>query len=140
MGGQSASDGSWAYGTLQVSDGSVFSAIADTVNVRLFGRSAAAVACRSLGFTTGAQLVSGIFSAIPFDGGPVDTMDEITCQGDELTLADCDTEATRAINYYSSNEDLAVALICSTITGTCCVLCAVCCLLALRTSEISAIL
>ena len=53
------------------------------------GRRGAQAACRTLGFSTGAQMLSGASLALP---GIHDTFstDVLICQGDEATLGDCE--------------------------------------------------
>ena len=68
VGGQADPGGAWAYGRLQVFTGRFFSSLAEQTisnNNQELGVRGVAVACRSLGFATGAQLVSGISSRAP---------------------------------------------------------------------------
>ena len=118
VGGQSDPGGSWAYGVLEVSDGNFFSSIADRINLNQnFGRRAAAVACRSMGFNTGAQVLSGESSALPFEDGTVNTMGSISCRGDGMSLSECQTSISRVFDYGTPPGDLAVALVCSNASG-----------------------
>ena len=120
VGGQADPGGAWAYGRLQVFTGQFFSSITEQMNFNSqeLGVRGVAVACRSLGFSTGAQLTSGMSSGIPGQDGAIDTLGAIRCMGDEDTLADC------TVGDYTSeddNGDDAVALLCTTPSGMTCV-------------------
>lgn len=84
-----------------------------------FGRRAAQVACRSLGFSSGAQILSGTFSALPGPSGEADTGSRIECQGDEVTLADCEFPPGSYNDYggYDERELSAVAIVCTSPSG-----------------------
>eukprot|EP00892_Ulva_mutabilis_P001478 jgi/Ulvmu1/11330/UM074_0045.1 len=98
-GGQAAADGSWAYGLLEVRDGSFFSGMAERVlgSSRQFavGRLAARVACRSLGFGTGAKLLSGRGAVLTRPLPKVATVGTLRCLGTEASLAECNVTAPR---------------------------------------------
>ena len=96
------------------------------------GRRGAQVACRSLGYTTGAQILVGAASPFPSpDTVPrVVTVPrvhtDVICSGFESSLTDCDIETdddeSLSLQRYRSSyaEDIrvdAVALICTTPTG-----------------------
>ena len=118
VGGQTDAGGAWAYGVLQVSDGSFFSGVADGFRFGSnLGRRGAAVACRSLGFETGAQIVSGEGTALLREDGTVDTMGQIICQGDETSLSECQTSVPPFFDYGTPPGDAAVALVCSSASG-----------------------
>ena len=75
------------------------------------------MACRSLGFETGAQITSGEGSALPLEDGTVNTMGQIVCQGDEMSLSECQMSVSRVFDYGTPPGDVAVALVCSSASG-----------------------
>ena len=84
------------------------------------GRRGAQGACRSLGYSAGAQLLLGMSSPFPADEFARELERTFTCDGSEESLAECDT--TRAFPDYLNNRycDLAtrsISLICSTPSG-----------------------
>lgn len=113
--GKADPGGAWAYGRLEVHDGSSFTTIFDSS--AQFGRRAAEVACRSLGFASGAQLLSGESSALPGGDGMGDTISRVECDGSEDTLADCDIAPGSFYSNYGDADDSSVALVCSTPSG-----------------------
>eukprot|EP00892_Ulva_mutabilis_P005580 jgi/Ulvmu1/3394/UM016_0010.1 len=116
VGGSSDPGGAWAYGRIEVSDGPFFSGVSETESNEYFGRRAAQVACRSLGFTSGAQILAESLSALPGPAGVINTVNVVACRGDEESLADCEFRD----DYYDTEyrlEDGAVALVCSTPSG-----------------------
>lgn len=117
MGGSADPGGAWAYGRLEVSDGTLFSSIIDAAFYKRFSPRSAQVACRSLGFATGAQMLSGAQSALPGPSGEVDTILAITCTGVEVALAQCLFTPRDYMNDYAFEEENAVALICSDPSG-----------------------
>ena len=116
-GGRSDPDGAWAYGRLEVFDGSFFSSISETQFSEELGRRGAQVACRSLGFASGAQILSSTLSALPGEAGEVNTLGIIACLGDEANLGECEFQSDYSTDYGSSLEDGAVALVCSNPSG-----------------------
>lgn len=111
--GKADPGGAWAYGRLEVHDGRSFTTISDFSTQ--FGRTAAEVACRSLGFASGAQLLSGDISALPGGDGMGGT--RVECDGSEDTLADCDIALDSAYSNFANDGDRSVALVCSTPSG-----------------------
>ena len=75
------------------------------------------MACRSLGFETGAQIISGEGSALPLEDGTVNTMGQIICNGDEMSLSECRTSVSPVFDYGAPPGDFAVALVCSSASG-----------------------
>ena len=119
VGGQADPGGAWAYGRLQVFTGDFFSSVTEQMafnDYQELGVRGVAVACRSLGFATGAQLLSGTNSGLPGQDGVVDALGVFRCMGDEDTLADCEN-----VDYSTADgsADAAVALMCSTPSGIC---------------------
>eukprot|EP00892_Ulva_mutabilis_P004106 jgi/Ulvmu1/2067/UM121_0008.1 len=117
VGGSAAPSGAWAYGRLEVFDGLAFSGITETRFSNGFGRNAAVVACRSLGFEDGVEIITNSGSALPGPAGDVTTIDVISCVGDEATLGDCDIELTTFPDYGLEAVSLTVSLLCSTPSG-----------------------
>lgn len=89
-------------------------------NEQSIDRGSVAIACRTLGFAAGAQMLSGVGSALPGEDIPVDTIGRIVCNGDEDSLTDCTTQP----DYYFigfAGEDYgenAVAVMCNNPSGT----------------------
>lgn len=90
------------------------------------GRRGAQVACRSLGYTTGAQILVGAASPFPSPDTVPRVVTDVICSGFESSLTDCDIETdddeSLSLQRYRSSyaEDIrvdAVALICTTPTG-----------------------
>lgn len=119
VGGQADPNGTWAYGRLELFDGNLFSSIDEESMNPLIGRRGVQTACRTLGFSTGAQLVSARFSALPATDRSTDTLGEITCDDYAETLADC-TSAPDNYGYYFEPEtgaQNAVAVLCYKASG-----------------------
>eukprot|EP00892_Ulva_mutabilis_P008280 jgi/Ulvmu1/5824/UM025_0081.1 len=80
------------------------------------GRGGVEVACRTLGFDTGAQLLSGIDSGLPGMGETVETIGQVTCLEGAETLADCTIETDYFGSDYGNGQD-AVAILCFKPSG-----------------------
>eukprot|EP00892_Ulva_mutabilis_P007858 jgi/Ulvmu1/5444/UM223_0005.1 len=123
VGGRSDPGGAWAYGRVEIYDGSFFNPVYDALDDSpSFGRRAAQVACRSLGFQSGAQMRAGSLSALPAPDAP-DFRDEgadvvVVCNGDEPSIAECEIVRRQFMeNFYDIPSDVTVALVCSNPTG-----------------------
>ena len=84
------------------------------------GRRGAQVACRSLGFATGAQLFAGKSSPLPAPLTAPWLITGIVCDGSETTLADCDIrirEDDFVVDYGIDVFSRSVALICTIPSG-----------------------
>lgn len=118
VGGSADAGGAWEYGILEVLINSVYSIVEERGED--FGRRGAQVACRSLGFTAGAQLLAGRSSPLPAPSTSPQVVRDITCDGSEASLADCDIR-TRDYDYsFDYGFDVnpsSVALICTTPSG-----------------------
>ena len=117
VGGSADADGAWEYGIIEVLVGGVYSVIDGP---RSFGRRGAQVACRSLGFATGAQLIVGRSSPLPAPLTSPTLIDSITCDGSEASLADCDIRTRESESFYDYGFDVniqSVALLCTTPSG-----------------------
>lgn len=120
VGGRVDPAGAWAYGRLEVFDGTSYTTIRDEVGDIMFGRRAAQVACRTLGFQSGAQMFAGTGSALPGADGVVDIDMAVVCNGDEATLADCAFLTPGFANFVDPGDpvgDSAVSLVCSNASG-----------------------
>lgn len=118
VGGSSDPDGAWAYGRLEVFDGTFFSSVSESRFSQDLGRRGAQVACRSLGFNTGAQILAGTLSALPGNAGVVNTISNIACNGDEANLGECEFLSDYDRDYGTIEVDGAVALVCSNPAST----------------------
>ena len=122
-GGRVDPEGAWAYGRLEVFDGIAFSGIIEPsgrFSRSGLGRNAAVVACRSLGFEDGVEITAGSTSALPGPAGDVQTINSISCEGDEAALGECDisTDSGYGIDYGAVDGSTSVAVLCSTPSGT----------------------
>ena len=121
MGGSADAGGAWEYGRLEVLINSIWSVVEDELSVQDFGHRGAQVACRSLGFAAGAQLLVGQSSPFPASTGSFSLTNDITCDGSETSLADCDiTIRDYEYSNYGAVQYTAVALICSNPSGLPC--------------------
>ena len=98
VGGRADPRGDWGYGVLQVLVSGAWSIIEDSPFVQgvQFGRRGAQVACRSLGYTTGAQILAGRSSPLQTLDTDIVAVKSISCDGSEDTLGDCGLEYTNA--------------------------------------------
>lgn len=117
--------GEWKYGRLEVLVSGVWS-IVDESESGSFGRLGAEVACRSLNYSTGAQLVVGESSPFPAPSlASITLVESVQCDGSEMSLSDCDLKLRNSDyddsnNYSSDNGEFAtaaVALICTSPSG-----------------------
>lgn len=78
------------------------------------------MACRSLGYSAGAQMLVGEFSPFPAAVTVPRLIRAIVCEGSEETLSECDIRL-RTVDYQEvSEEDVvpgAIALVCTTSSG-----------------------
>ena len=122
VGGSADEGGAWEYGRLEVLINGIWSFVEEGFAPEGLGLRGAQVACRSLGFAAGAQLVVSESSPFPASTGSISLTNDITCNGSETSLADCDI-SKRRINrndYTGPLEPTAVALICSNPSGVLC--------------------
>lgn len=124
VGGSSDAGGAWAYGILEVLFNNVYAIINDPVFGGGLGRRGAPVACRSLGYTTGAQFLAGQSSPLPAPKKTPPLLASIICSGSEASLAECNiltpAENSRSDGFFA-NIDVAtgtVVLICTSPAGT----------------------
>ena len=125
VGGRADPEGCWEYGRVQVFQGSDYVGVANGVSFAFvssvtFGRREAQVACRSLGYGSGAVLLSGALSGLPGNDSTLYDTAAITCSGLETSLSDCTTESRASFfSDYESRSATAspVALLCTTSSG-----------------------
>eukprot|EP00892_Ulva_mutabilis_P007276 jgi/Ulvmu1/4920/UM202_0005.1 len=120
VGGSADPGGSWAYGRLEVYNENFFAGFSEVRfrDSQQLGRSGVPVACRGLGFETGAQLLSGLGSGLPGEDVPEDTVNRIVCTGDEDALTDCAVTENDYGNISGENDgDNSVAIICYNPSG-----------------------
>ena len=118
VGGSADAGGTWEYGRLEVLVDSVWSFI-NEVGTEL-GRRGAQVACRSLGYATGAQLLVGESSPFPAAEAAPELVRDIVCNGSEDSLADCriSVDYSDFQSYFVRDPSPdAVALVCTTPSG-----------------------
>ena len=126
VGGRVDPEGAWAYGRLEVFDGTAYSSVIEARRFAFFGnsglgRNAATVACRSFGFTDGVEIFTGPTFAIPGPPGGIQTISAITCQGNETTLGDCSIQMDDFTYYFGDYDQPSgstdVSVLCSTPSG-----------------------
>ena len=89
VGGGADEGGAWEYGRLEVFINREFTVVGERRSGDTVGRLAAQVACRSLGYATGAQLLVGASSPFPAPPGSTTLINVIACDGSEANLFDC---------------------------------------------------
>ena len=117
--GGADAEGAWEYGRLEVLIDSVYTIVSQRGGSTI-GRRGAQVACRSLGYAAGAQLLVGRSSPFPGPPGSIRLTVRITCDGSEASLSDCDIEMPDygyGGDYDGGVRPLAVALICTNPSG-----------------------
>lgn len=122
---ESGASGTWEYGRLEVVERGAWSPVPGPQDT--FTAAEAHVACRSLGYATGSQLVAGRSSPLPsLRGGLLQEEFTISCEGFESSLSDCAFEEPFDVEYDNRYEvpvpfELrgldAVALVCSNPSG-----------------------
>lgn len=118
VGGAAAAAGGWEYGRVQVSDGTFFRSVLDRNSFPNLGRRGAQVACHSLGFDSGAKLLSGTRSGLPGNDNALATSERFLCTGREETMDDCSMEVDIFREYDDDVPGLsAVAVICASGSG-----------------------
>ena len=124
MGGRSDPQGRWEYGRLEVLANGVWIPLDDQSSFDNFGRRGAQVACQTLGYVTGAQLLAGADSVLPSLSSNDSAGIIIVCGGGEDTLADCtvlDLGLDFFIYFNPGNAGQIVddiALLCTNPSGT----------------------
>ena len=121
-GGSADPGGAWEYGRLEILIDGFWSIIDEGRFDEDLGRRGALVACRQLGYTTGAQLLAGRSSALPAEQAVQSGVRSVTCDGSEDMLTDCDIRFTVDYGggFYDYNGELAVgavALMCTNPSG-----------------------
>lgn len=114
--------GAWQYGRLEVIIDGVWSTLVERrLRRETLGRRGAEAACRALGFATGGQLIVGESSPFPADGNARILDGDISCNGSELQLTDCDLSFREdPTGDYGTNAAVfpgTVALMCTTPSG-----------------------
>lgn len=108
--GQADPGGVWEYGRLEVVRDGVWTSLVEWRADRNFGEAEAHVACQTLGYTTGAQLLAGCSS--PFVAPKTAFIDPrigITCNGTETLFSECEFADDMQYDMYyecGSYEDL----------------------------------
>lgn len=117
--GEADPGGVWQYGRLEVFDGEGFVIVSDANFIQELGRLDVQVACRTLGFATGAQALAGRDSPLPDPDGRDSAVGSISCLGDEATLSECMTSPVSSLDYAYERtvEENAVAIVCSNPSG-----------------------
>ena len=122
VGGSADAGGAWEYGRLEVLIDNIWTFVEEVLRSQDLGRRGAQVACRSLGFAAGAQLLVGQSSPFPASTGSISFVRGITCDGSETSLADCDITSRDYVDvdFQVEMQQTAVALICSNPSGVLC--------------------
>ena len=122
--GSADAGGAWEYGRLEVLINGVYTILVDRGLISPIGRRGAQVACRSLGYATGAQLHVGNSSPLPGPPGSFTLSDRIVCNGSESSLSGCDIifpDVDYSGDYSDGVRPFAVNLICSGPSGVVCI-------------------
>lgn len=121
--GGADTNGTWEYGRMEVGVKGIWSIVEDSRFDQDLGRRGALVACRTLGFDTGAQLLAGRSSPFPAPYFAPSLIQDIICDGSEDTLADCDI-LRKPPPAFDQNDDYSpevvpgsVALLCTSLSG-----------------------
>ena len=116
VGGSADAGGAWEYGRLEVLINSVYAIVGERSFGVVIGRRGAQVACRSLGYAAGAQLLVGRSSPFPGSPGSFRLAGSIVCDGSEASLSDCDI---RIVDFRSDDDVMpfATAVICTNPSG-----------------------
>lgn len=119
VGGNAEPGGAWEYGRIEVLVNGFWSIIDEgRFGGEDLGRRGALVACRQLGYATGAQLLAGRTSALPVADPPPVGIRSVSCDGTEDMLTDCEIEFSMdGYGYDYSSGVGAVALVCSNPSG-----------------------
>ena len=122
VGGRADPQGQWEYGRLEVLINGVWIPLDDQTTADNLGRRGVQVACRTLGYATGAQLLAGADSALPTLSTEGITRIQIECGGGEDTLTDCEVFDRRDdFSYFNPGnagqivDD--IALVCTNPSG-----------------------
>lgn len=118
VGGSGDPAGAWEYGRLEVLAGGFWSAVREDFRDQAVGRREAEVACRSLGYDGGAQLLVGHsspFAVLSGSSGLV-LVSEVECTGTEASLAECRIDSM-ANHEASQNDQRVVSLVCANTSG-----------------------
>ena len=116
--GRTDPEGVWQYGRLEFRDRGVFVNLTPRSFTVGLGRSGAQVACRQLGFASGAEAIISTTSALPGPAGVTDAVSSIVCNGTEDTLGDC--IVVRRVDFIScagGRDNCNAALVCASPTG-----------------------
>lgn len=124
--GNAAPTGLWEYGRLEILIDGIWNVLGERRNrFGELGRRGALVACRSLSYTTGAQIVVGSSSPFPAPVSVPRLVENIFCNGAEASLADCDIRVDDGefspgdyrFDYLGDFHIGSVALVCATPSG-----------------------
>lgn len=119
--GRADSEGAWAYGRLEVLADGVWSVLwTEPLRFNVLGRLGVQVACRSLGFDTGAQLLVGEASPFPAPPGLLGLVVEIKCVGSEASLAECEIvleEGGEGAFHSTTVQPYSMAVMCANPPG-----------------------
>ena len=117
--GSADAGGGWEYGRLEIIIDGVWTTVGEGTIPEDLGRRGAQVACRSLGYATGAQLLVGDSSPFPAPPGVPRLTSGIECIGSESNLGECEISFPDyyRFDYYGDVRPNAVALLCNNPSG-----------------------
>ena len=120
VGGSADVSGQWEYGRLEVLIDGFWTALDEQTSADNFGRRGAQVACETLGYATGAQLLAGAASALPSFSYEPALRRSADCDGSEDSFSDCSLDYDGYFRVQgnvdgSSVDD--VALVCVNPSG-----------------------
>lgn len=111
--------GRWEYGRLELLINGFWVPLDDQTLFDNVGRRGAELACKTLGYATGAQLLAGSASALPSFSTERPARRSLGCGGTEDIIADCDVYYVDVYSYqYGFGQQVDdVALVCTNPSG-----------------------
>ena len=120
VGGSADVSGQWEYGRLEALIDGFWTALDEQTSSDNFGRRGAQVACETLGYATGAQLLAGAASALPSFSYEAAFRRSADCDGTEDSFSDCYLDYDGYFRVQANVDGLSVddvALLCVNPSG-----------------------
>lgn len=126
MSGGADANGTWAYGLLEVLDGSLYSSVP-----RRLGAGVAGAACQDIGFPSGIEVDTRALTTLQGPAGDAATIVSVTCPGGgEGGLQECEVASVGDVaalapapspsGVAEAPDGSSAAVLCSTPSGACC--------------------